>query len=195
MLRESVPEKGSRRVFLQKRGVHHAVLGSQRLIIWILQREAGSLQTPQALELHHWGSGFRTPWRFLPGAGGVGLGFLGKTSPWGTRSPWVPFPIRGGGQGLCPHRDPGIAGSPDGNPAFDRQCPQGLFPWEHRAVRPVGSGAAAGSRLAVTFGTRLRPHFWSLVRVCCTTEGVGGRCLVFRVLLSQRPDLLTRMGL
>lgn len=144
MLRESVPEKGSRRVFLQKRGVHHAVLGSQRLIIWILQREAGSLQTPQALELHHWGSGFRTPWRFLPGAGGVGLGFLGKTSPWGTRSPWVPFPIRGGGQGLCPHRDPGIAGSPDGNPAFDRQCPQGLFPWEHRAVRPVGSGGRCG---------------------------------------------------
>lgn len=50
------------------------------------------------------------------------------------------FPLRGGGLGLRPRRDPGIAGSPDGNPAFDRQCPQGLFPWQHRAVRPVGSG-------------------------------------------------------
>lgn len=33
-----------------------------------------------------------------------------------------------------------LLAAPDGNPAFDRQCPQGLFPWEHRAVRPVGSG-------------------------------------------------------
>lgn len=94
---------------------------------------------PKALLLHHWGSGFQTPWGFLPGAGGVNLGFLGKTFPWGTRLPWVTFPIRSGRQGLRPCRDPGIAGSPDGNPAFDRQCPQGLFPWQHRAVRPVGS--------------------------------------------------------
>lgn len=87
------------------------------------------------------------------------LGFLGKTSPWSTRLPWVAFPLRGGGQGLRPGRDPGTAGSPDGNPAFDRQCPQGLFPWQHRALRPVGSGPLRAQGWQPPLVSAFVPHF------------------------------------
>lgn len=117
-----------------------------------------------------------------------GSGFPGEVLTLGTdRPPWVPLrPIRGSGVGLRRCGDPGIAGSPDGNPAFDRECPQGLFPWQHRAVKPVGPGP-------------LEAHGWQpplvLAFVPFLVLGLGvlhnggrGCRLVLRDLLSQRPE-------
>lgn len=52
-----------------------------RVQFWGHRGQLSGFCIPQALLLHHWGSGFGTPWGFLPGVGGVDLGFQGKTSP------------------------------------------------------------------------------------------------------------------
>lgn len=65
----------------------------------------------------------------LQRAGGVGPGFLGKSPPSaGMGLSGCPLPSRSG-LGPRSSRDPGIAGRPDGNPAFDRDCREGLSPW------------------------------------------------------------------
>lgn len=65
----------------------------------------------------------------LQGARGVGPGFLGKSPPSaGMGLSGCPLPASGGGLGPRSPWDPGIAGSPDGNPAFDRSCPERLSP-------------------------------------------------------------------
>lgn len=75
ILRKSVfPEKGSRRVI-------SAETLEFRVQFWGHRGQLSGFCIPQALLLHHWGSGFGTPWGFLPGVGGVDLGFQGKTSP------------------------------------------------------------------------------------------------------------------
>lgn len=130
----SVPEflrRGSKGDFCRTRSPEYSA-GSRRTAVWIPRRsrEEEHLQPPGlASSLGEEGQ--------VSDALGIpsrrwrrGSGFPGEVLTLGTnRPPWVAPPIRGGGLGLRPCRDPGIAGSPDGNPAFDRECPQGLFPW------------------------------------------------------------------
>lgn len=72
----------------------------------------------------------------LQGARGVGPGFLGKSPPSaGMGLSGCPVPARGCGLDPRSPRDPGIAGRPDGNPAFDRGCPEGLSPWQQEGAR------------------------------------------------------------
>ena len=59
----------------------------------------------------------------------MGPGFLGKSPPSaGMGLSGCPLPAPSGGLGPRSPWDPGIAGSPDGNPAFDRNCPERLSP-------------------------------------------------------------------
>ena len=89
----------------------------------------------------------------LQRAGGVGPGFLGKSPPSaGMGLSGCPLPARSGDLGPRSSRDPGIAGRPDGNPAFDRDCREGLSPWlqegggtEPSAGLPRGSTPALHS--------------------------------------------------
>lgn len=64
----------------------------------------------------------------VPALGGVGL-------------PGCPLPAPRGGPGPRSSRDPGIAGRPDGNPAFDRDCGEGLSPWQHEGGEAEPSSA------------------------------------------------------
>lgn len=92
--------------------------------------EAATLQPPRLSRPAQVG-GSRLARGLLQLAGGVGSRFLGKSPPSaGMGLSGCPLLARGGGLGPRSSRDPGIAGRPDGNPAFDRDCREGLSPWQ-----------------------------------------------------------------
>lgn len=91
--------------------------------------EAAKIAVPHTLPRQHWWAG--------PGWRGDSSKALEAWVPasWGSPRPqqgWAslgaPFPPPGAVSVQRSPRDPGIAGSPDGNPAFDRSCPERLSP-------------------------------------------------------------------
>lgn len=161
--------------------------------MWIPPRSGeGEHLQPQALLVHHWGAGSGRPEDSFQTLEAWVQVSWGSPHPGHRRPPWVPLrPIRGSGLGLHPCQDPGIAGSPDGNPAFDRECPQGLFPWKHRAVRPVGPGPLEARGWQPPLVLAFVPFL--VLGHSVLHNGVRGcRRLVCRDLLSQRPE--TRMA-
>lgn len=169
--------------------VHSAVLASQRPAI----RGKGTSASPRpSCSI----SGGR-----LPDALGIpsrrwrrGSLFPGEVLTLGTgRLPWVPLPTCGGPLGPHALRDPGIAGSPNGHPAFDRECPLGLFPWQHRARRPAGSGPLRAQGWKPPLVPPSSPFL--VLGPGVLHNGVRGCRLLFREdLPSQRPELLTGMS-
>lgn len=152
------PRRGSRRV-----------LGTQRPALWIPHREARSLQPPGPLAT--------SLGQQVPDALGIpsrrwrhGSGFPGEDLTLGHQASPGAFPYPRWQSRSGPVRDPGIAGSPDGNPAFDRQCPQGLFPWQHRAVRPVGSRPLRAQGWQPPLVPAFVPIFWLVLDPGCVAQ-------------------------
>lgn len=61
-------------------------------------------------------------------------------------------------------RDPGIAGRPDGNPAFDRDGWEGLSPWQQEGGEAEPGAWLLGAMPAQPFWFPPPPPFWVFSR-------------------------------